>query len=90
MKTPNDETKELRRDRLLMINCAVESHDPAAERQRLEAQHGKVWSSAELFAAFEVIGFAPPYVVVRRKADGSMGSLEFQNRPRFYFNPILD
>lgn len=27
-----------------------------------------------------------PLVVVRRKADGVKGSLEFQHNPRFYFN----
>ena len=28
---------------------------------------------------------SPPFVVVRRKADGVKGSLMFQNSPRFYF-----
>jgi hypothetical protein len=27
-----------------------------------------------------------PYVIVRRKVDGAVGSLEFQHQPRFYFN----
>jgi hypothetical protein len=27
-----------------------------------------------------------PLVVVKRKADGKKGSLEFQGSPRFYFN----
>ena len=35
---------------------------------------------------FEVLTFHAPYVVVRRKGDGALGSLEFQANPRFYFN----
>ncbi len=27
-----------------------------------------------------------PFVIVRRRADGVKGSLEFQHNPRFYFN----
>ena len=34
---------------------------------------------------FEVIGFAAPLVVVKRKSDGQKGSLFFQADPRFYF-----
>jgi hypothetical protein len=32
------------------------------------------------------MGFLAPLVVVRRRADGVKGSLEFQDRPRIYFN----
>jgi hypothetical protein len=85
-----DDTEKLRRHRLAEINSAVESNDLTTERTRLEVLHGKVWNSAELFASFEVIGFAAPYVVVRRRADGNRGSMEFQHHPRFYFNLILD
>jgi hypothetical protein len=35
---------------------------------------------------FDVTGFAAPLVVVNQKSDGMSGSLEFQHRPRFYFN----
>ena len=52
----------------------------------MEAQYGKVWSTQELSQDFEVLGFMAPLVVVRRKADGVRGSLEFQHSPRFYFN----
>jgi hypothetical protein len=34
---------------------------------------------------FEVMGFLAPLVVVRRRADGVKGSLEFWHRPRLYF-----
>jgi hypothetical protein len=43
------------------------------------------WTTDELRNDFEVIGFAAPFVVVRRKADGVKGSMEFTHSPRFYF-----
>lgn len=57
---------------------------------QLEARYGRVWSPGELARDFEVIGFAAPYVVVRQRSDGALGSLEFQHHPRFYFNFELD
>ena len=50
-----------------------------------EGQHGQVWDTSELSRDFEVVGFAAPLVVVRRKSDGVRGSLMFQATPRFYF-----
>lgn len=71
---------DLRRQRLVEINAN------RTDRAGLEARHGRVWDTNELSATFDVIGFASPYVVVRRRADGMRGSLEFQHSPRFYFN----
>ena len=88
--TTADETEEIRRSRLAAINRTVETDDPTTERQRLEAQYGPVWDTAQLVQDFEVLGFMAPYIVVRRKADGCKGSLEFQHMPRFYFNFALD
>ena len=84
-----DETEDIRRDRLVAINGAVASQDPAAERQRLEVDHGQVWDAGQLRADFEVLGFMAPYVAVRRRSDGRKGSLEFQHQPRLYFNFVL-
>ena len=77
--TTIDQTEEIRRVLLLEINA-----EPA-ERVVLEAQHGRVWSTSELSHDFEVEGFAAPFVVVRRKADNQVGSLLFQQQPRYYF-----
>ena len=90
MDITNDETEPIRRKRLAEINTTVESHDEGTERKRLEAQHGQVWDTSQLSNDFEVLAFAAPYVVVRRKSDGRKGSLEFQHHPRFYFNFALD
>ena len=59
-------------------------------REALEAQHGQVWDVDELRRDFEVIGFLAPFVAVRRKSDGALGSLMFQHMPRFYFRFLPD
>ncbi len=76
----NDPTEPIRRQRLAEINA-----EPGS-REALEAQYGQVWDTQELGREFDVLGFAAPLVVVRRKSDGVMGSLEFQHNPRLYFN----
>ena len=76
----HDPTEAIRRERLAEINA-----EPGS-RQALEARYGQVWDTQELSRDFEVEGFMAPLVVVRRKADGRLGSLEFQHQPRFYFN----
>ena len=74
-----DPTETIRRQRLVEINAVPGS------REALEAQYGKVWSTDELAEEFQVIGFMAPICVVRRRADGVKGSVEFQHSPRFYF-----
>ncbi len=76
----DDPTEAARRERLAEINAVPGSRDA------VEAEHGQVWDTEQLTQDFEVIGFLSPFVVVRRKADGLKGSLEFQHRPRLYFN----
>jgi hypothetical protein len=55
------------------------------DRSGLEARHGRVWDAVELARDFEVLGFAAPFVVVRRRTDQKLGSLLFQHHPRYYF-----
>lgn len=75
-----DTTEAVRCQRLVEINA-----EPGS-REALEAQHGRVWSTAEMRAEFTVQGFAAPFVIVRRNSDGVRGSLEFRHSPRFYFS----
>ena len=75
-----DPTETIRRQRLAEINA-----EPGS-REALEAQHGQVWDTDQLVEDFEAIGFMAPIIVVRRRADGVKGSLEFQHSPRLYFN----
>jgi hypothetical protein len=48
------------------------------------------WDTDALRRDFEVIGFLAPYVAVRRKADGVVGSLQFTHSPRVYFGFVAD
>lgn len=75
-----DPTETIRRQQLAEINA-----DPGS-REALEAKHGQVWNTEELRRDFEVLGFAAPLIVVRRRSDGVKGSLYFQHDPRFYFD----
>jgi hypothetical protein len=80
MSSSSDRAEAARRERLAEINAAP------AGREALEPRHGQVWDTQELTRDYEVLGFSAPYVVVRRRADGVRGSLEFQHAPRFFFN----
>lgn len=60
----------------------VESGQPQAD---LAAEQGPTWTTTEMMAAFEVEGFAAPFVVVVRRSDGKRGTLEFTHAPRVYF-----
>lgn len=68
-------TDEIRKD-------MIETGQPHAD---LAAETGPTWTTGELTRDFDVIGFAAPFVVVRRKSDGRKGSLEFTHSPRVYF-----
>lgn len=70
-----DQTESIRR---AMIATGV----PQADLEKADRR----WTTDELREDFDVIGFAAPFVVVRRKSDGVKGSMEFTHSPRFYFN----
>jgi len=76
---------EMRRERQIKINT-----QPGITRESLTALHGRVWDTSELSAEFEVVGAMASWIVVRRKADGQMGSMEFTHQPHFYFNFVAD
>jgi len=73
-----DETESIRREMVATINA-----DPGS-RADLESKHGQVWDTSELQNDFQVLGFAAPFVIARRRSDGVRGSLMFQHSPRFY------
>jgi len=75
----DDPTEATRRTLVTQVNSN------AAERKKLEERHGTVYDSDEIRELFEVIGFAAPFMVVRRKSDGAKGSPMFQHSPRFYW-----
>ena len=57
-------------------------------REQLEAEYGQVWDTNEMSRDFEAEGFMAPYVIVKRRNDGVLGTLEFQTNigHRFYYN----
>ena len=74
-----DPTEAIRRTLVTQVNSN------STVRQELEGRHGTVYDSDEIREHFEVLSFAAPFMVVRRKVDGAKGSLMFQHRPRFYW-----
>ena len=70
------------------LNSDVESESDLPERARLEEKHGKdnVWDTDEFTKIFEVISFAAPFCMVKRRSDGKSGTAMFQHHPRFYFD----
>ena len=75
-----DPTEEARRA------LAVHLNSSAAERGELEGRYGRVWDTDELALEFEIIGFAAPFVVAKRKTDNQLGWVLFQHWPRYYFS----
>ena len=49
------------------------------------AVEGPTWDTQELQRDYEVLGFAAPFVHVKRRSDGVRGTLEFKHSPRVYF-----
>jgi hypothetical protein len=75
-----DDTEDIRRALVNKINS-----NPS-ERQLLEDLYGQVWDTNELSNDFIIEGFLAPWVIATRKSDGKKGCLEFQHRPRLYYN----
>jgi hypothetical protein len=86
-----DPTEPIRRARLIELGeLTREAQSELDFVRKLEAQYGKVWDSQGLRQDFEVLGFMAPLVVVRERATGKKGSLEFTHNPRAYFNWVED
>lgn len=74
-----DPTEGIRRAIVADINSDTSSRDV------LEKEYGQIWDTKELARDFEVTYFMAPFVTVKRKSDGVIGSLLFRHSPRFYF-----
>jgi len=70
-----DETEMIRRQMVAEINA-----EPGS-RPDLESKHGQVWDTTELQDDFQVLGFAAPFVIVKRRSDGVRGSLDVPEQP---------
>lgn len=76
----SDPTENKRRHMAQAINS-----NPLGREELAEQFGDDVYDTAELSEEFEVVSFAAPFIVVRHKATGKLGSLYFQHKPRFYF-----
>lgn len=54
-------------------------------RAELEVEFGQVWTEDELVRDFETTAIIPPTYIVRRRSDGTVGSVLLQTRPKLYF-----
>lgn len=75
-----DTTKSIRKQMVAELNLDDNT------KADLEAKHGKVWTTSEMSAEYEALGFMAPYIIVRKRETGERGSLMFTHSPRFYFN----
>lgn len=75
------ESPESEASRRLLTQLVNEGGIPAS-------YDGPVWDTSGMQEDFEAIGFAAPYVVVRRRSDGVKGTLTFTHSPRHYFDFI--
>lgn len=76
-----DETVAFRQ---AVINVRAEE-GPLTREQLIVRHNSEVYDTDELRELYEVELFMAPFVVVKRRADGKRGSMEFQHMPRFYF-----
>ena len=76
----SDPTETIRREMVAEIN-----HDPNS-RPALAEKYGQVWDTKEMQEDFQALGFGAPFISVRRKSDGELGTLTFQHDPRYYFD----
>jgi hypothetical protein len=53
--------------------------------EAVETVKRQEWSTSELQADFDVVGFSAGMVVVVRKSDGVRGSMRFDHSPRIYY-----
>jgi hypothetical protein len=63
----------------------LETGRPHADLAEAQEAKEQTWTTEQMTEDFEVLGFAAPFVVVRRRSDGALGSLEFTHHPRVYF-----
>jgi len=66
-------------------NQLIEANDQPLTREALEARYGEVMDTQQATEKYIFIGFAAPYVVVRRRLDNATGTLTFSHDPRFYW-----
>ena len=62
------------------------TQEEATRRAELVDGFGAAWDTMELTRDFEVHSFMAPFVMVTRRVDGVRGTMQFDHRPRFYYD----
>ena len=75
---------ELTEDPTALLRRAMLDNDE--DRKAWRYWDGEHWNNEALREDFEVIKFASPFVVVRRRRDGVIGTMKFINYQRTYFD----
>ena len=60
------------------------------DKEELLEQYNSVWSTDDLRKEFDVYNFQAPFVIARRIATDEIGTLLFQDNPRYYFGWVPD
>jgi len=53
--------------------------------QAIQDEGGECWTTDEVTAEFEILGFMAPFVTAVRRATKEKGTLAFIHRPRIYY-----
>ncbi len=53
---------------------------------QLSERYNDVVDTVQLQEKYEVLSFLAPFVMVKRKDDGVLGTMMFTHMPRFYYN----
>lgn len=64
----------------------MDDEKKAEVRKELEAEFTEVMNTEEATDKYEFLSFMAPFAVVKDRATGQKGMLEFIHMPRFYFN----
>jgi hypothetical protein len=64
----------------------VQDKEPVKTRRELELVYGAVWDTRQLARAFVILSVLPGEIVVRRKIDGLVGKLKYQDGVRYYYH----
>lgn len=62
---------------------------PAMSRSDLETQFGKVWTVQDVAREFVITSIIGHTVVVRRKQDNAVGTLEYQEGPPCLYHSFM-
>lgn len=58
--------------------------------EELTTLYKDVWNVEKVREEFDILSFYKSNVIVKRKKDKQLGTLDYQHSPRFYYNFIIE